>query len=166
VNRSRSLVSRQSQRTGADFELVVCHRLRLLGCVEVEQVATPMRKVRGVWVRSAKVSCDVKAILPPSGRAVICECKLRPGGTLQWSDLADHQHRRLRNAADAGALAVVAFTDAVNGIELMDYGHALRLGFAPGARFPPMQRLKAAHSIVWPAYLTSPHLRPREVSPH
>lgn len=150
IQRSRSMVSRMSQRTGADFELVVCHRLRLRGCVEVEQVAVPWHKIKGVWCRGRKVSCDIKAIMPPTGRAVHVECKLRPDGQLAWSHFEDHQHRRLRNVVEAGGLAVVAFSDTRNGIELIDYGHALRLGFAPGAHFSPENRLKAAQSIVWP----------------
>ena len=166
MNRPRSLIARQSQRTGSDFELVVCHRLRLLGCVEVEQVAVPWHKIRGVWTRGRKVSCDIKAIIPPTGRALFCECKLRPDGNLQWSDLQEHQHERLRTAAVAGALSVIAFSDTRNGIELIDYEHALHLGFVPGCRFMPMQRLKATESIVWPAYATNPQLRAREVPRH
>ncbi len=138
-----------SQRTGADFELVVCSRLRDLGCAEVEQVATPMAKVRGVWVRGKKVSCDIKALIPPTGRAVAVECKLRPDGTLTWGDLQDHQHRRLRNVVDAGGLAVIAFSNCRDGIELIDYAMALRLGFGAGAQFTAERRAQAA-ATTWP----------------
>jgi hypothetical protein len=123
IQRSRSMVSRMAQRTGADFELVVVQRLIMHGCVEVEQVATPMRLVRGIPVRSAKVSCDIKAILPPFGRAVMVECKLRPGQSLQWSDLQEHQHRRLKNCLDAGGIALIAYSDTTSGIHLLDYYH-------------------------------------------
>lgn len=149
------MAARMSQRTGADFELVVCHRLRLLGCEEVEQVATPMRQVRGVWVRARKVSCDIKAIIPPTGRAVYVECKLRPGAKLAWDDLEDHQHRRMANAAAAGALAVIAFSDTGHGIELIDYSNALRLGWARGSPLSSAGRAMAA-AVHWPRFKDQP----------
>jgi len=149
--------ARMSQRTGADFELVVCQRLRLLGCAEVEQVAVPMHKIRGVWVRGRKVSCDIKAIIPPTGRAVVVECKLRPDAKLAWDDLEDHQHRRMAGAAEAGALVVIAFSDAHNGVELIDYRNAIKIGWAKGSPLNATGRIMAA-AIYWPKFKDQPRI--------
>jgi hypothetical protein len=143
--------ARRSQRTGSDFELVVAGRLRVLGVACVEQVATPMVKIRGVWVRGRKVSCDIKGIIPPTGRALQVECKLRPGGRLLWSDLQDHQHTRLRECIDAGGLAVIAFSDGHNGIEFIDYALALQQGWEPGESLDGTARVIAA-AIYWPRF--------------
>jgi len=77
------------------------------------------------------------------------ECKLRPGATLVWSDLKSHQHDRLRIASAAGALAVIAFSDATNGIEFIDYANALRTGWGAGQSFGHGARIIAA-AIHWP----------------
>jgi hypothetical protein len=112
---------RKSQRLGSDFELVVVQRLLALDVRCVERVATPMVKVRGVWVRGRKVSCDIKGIIAPAGTALQVECKLRPSGTLWWSDLAQHQHENLQACVEAGGVAIIAFSNATDGIQFLNY---------------------------------------------
>lgn len=146
---SPAIRARRSQRTGADFELVVVGRLRALGAACVEKVATPMIKVRGTWVPGRKVSCDIKGILRPSGRAVHVECKLRPGRSLVWSDLRPHQHDHLQECLDAGGLALIAFSDTQHGVVLLSY-EALRQDhhWRPGARLSADAMLDASQAAM------------------
>lgn len=123
---ARRFRARQSQRTGSDFQTAVANRMMALGCLCVEQVATPMFKIRGIWKHGRKVSCDVKAVLQ-GGRAVFVEAKWRPGENLVWSDLEDHQHKRLTEALQAGAVALVAYSDGRRGLLLLDYDHLVNV---------------------------------------
>jgi hypothetical protein len=128
---SRSSKSRISQRRGDQFEQVVVQHLLYHGCKLVERIATPTKVFRGRTIRTKAVSGDIKAILPPNGKAVHVECKYRPGRPVRFSDLELHQVRALDEADAAGAIGVLAVFDA-NQTHLLNW-YCLRLReFGPG----------------------------------
>jgi hypothetical protein len=122
-----SLRGRQNQRRGRAGQLVAATLLRHLGLVEVEEIATPTRVIRGKTLYAKKVSGDIYALIPGYGTGVRVEVKkttgpLRPDGTrgdatLSLADFRktdrgsgqDHQIRALDRYVAAGGLSLVVW---------------------------------------------------------
>ncbi len=110
--------SRQKRRINTirsqQVEHVVGHRLRALGLLLVEQIATPTKalRVQGkvVGIRYVgRVSGDYRAITA-TGRSVLVEIKRREARTLAPSDLEPHQRRALEIHAAAGGLSLLVWS--------------------------------------------------------
>ena len=82
-------MTRRNTIKGKVAESIVGHRLRLLGFLCVEQVATPMLKRGGRMVYARKVSGDFRCVRPGG--------QYRSDGTLDYGDCAAcncQSHRR------------------------------------------------------------------------
>lgn len=128
----KRLAGRKAKMKGAAMEVVVCHRLRGMGFDQVEQIATPMfrRMVKGVPVHryAAKVSGDIKAIDPRTGRAVLVECKNYPDG-LPFRALKPHQVANLDQCVANKGIAILAWGGAE--LHLLDWSLLRAAGFKP-----------------------------------
>lgn len=96
-------------RQGNDSQTLVGHRLRILGFHCIAPIATPMRKVGGKLMYSAKVSGDFYALWKREGALV--EVKRRDAATLSHSDLDPHQHERLSEWEAAGGVSFLAWVN-------------------------------------------------------
>lgn len=133
ANRIGEAMSTQRRRTakrrGVIAEQLVANRLAWCGYKCVEIVATPKAVVRGKTIYQAKVSGDIKAVEPGTGKAVLVEVKQRPQ-RLRYSDLAPHQVRALSEYAQHGAIAILAWVND-GGVVLMRW--PLATSFATGS---------------------------------
>ena len=125
--------AKKAQRVGADFEQQVRLRLIGLGFEEVERVATPMfsLKIRGErkHFHARKVSGDIKAIDPRSGRAVLVECKCYQDG-LPFKALAPHQVANLDRTVLHKGIAILAWGSSE--LVLLDWAQLRVAGFKRG----------------------------------
>jgi hypothetical protein len=116
--------ARGNQRRGEDAQQVARLRLIGMGMSLVEMVATPTKaryaggKLIGLKYTS-KVSGDIRAVLPPLGKSVLCEVKQRPE-RLVFSDLYPHQVDALDTHAAAGGLSLLAWMH-LGGLEIMPW---------------------------------------------
>lgn len=109
----------RSKRIGNAAEELARNRLRSHGLVMVEKVGTPVKVFpakrhaglfKVVW--EEKVSCDVRAIVPGTGRAVYAEVKHTTGeDRLIHSRLETHQVDALNLAHYVGAIALLIWTN-------------------------------------------------------
>jgi hypothetical protein len=82
----------------------------------VERIESAFRIIRGQGGRIlnaipvAKVSGDFRAVIPPSGRSVLIECKWR-SDKLLFSDLEKHQHEALSNHTACGGLSLILWVN-------------------------------------------------------
>lgn len=135
------------RQTGTKAEEIVALRLVSLGCVQVQRIETGWRihraqkadgkgGMRSVIVGASpirNVAGDLRAIVPVSGRSVLCECKKRPDA-LGWHDFEDHQRASLTAHHQAGGISLIAWV-ASAGISVMRWPV---VGFMPG------------HPLKWP----------------
>ena len=137
--RSAAELGRANRAQGEHGQEIAANALRMLGLVEVEVIETGWRVfraregdrskiVRAVPCR--KVSGDLRAVVPGSGRSVLCEVKVRDK-RLAWGDLSEHQHAALQRHQDAGALALVAWVSP-DGVFVMRRSNMLSLGWSKG----------------------------------
>lgn len=105
------------------------------GFVMVEQVHTPFGVTKdGRRYAKAKVSGDVRAVLPPHGTSVLIEVKKRDQ-TLAWSDLehsdGTHQSDELDKHLAAGGITEVAWVDR-GVLHSIQWARFREIGFGPG----------------------------------
>ncbi len=127
----KRMQGRLAHKAGEDFENLVCLRLRHLGFDQVERQATPTgfnRKLKRV-IRLRKVSGDIKAIDPRTGRAVLVECKNYPDG-LEWRRIKPHQVANLDQCVRNRGIAILAWASPA-GAELLDWERLRAAGFKP-----------------------------------
>jgi hypothetical protein len=127
---------KRCQQKRADMaEVIIRNRLIAIGFVEVSKVETG-RDHRGKHVR--RVAGDWTMLSPFDGRGGLCEVKSHKGEEtlggdlrLHWTDLREHQPRRLDGYAKAGAWAFLAWVGP-HGIALLSWRKLRAIGFAPG----------------------------------
>lgn len=127
----KKIQGRLAQKAGEAFEQVVCLRLIGLGFNQVERQATPTafnRKLKRV-IRLRKVSGDIKAIDPRTGRQVFVECKNYPDG-LEFRRIKRHQVANLDQCVANRGIAILAWATP-GGAELLDWERLRAAGFKP-----------------------------------
>lgn len=136
--------ARGSKQRGDAAQLVTRNRLIAMGMILVETVATPVKarfaggKLVGIGY-TAKVSGDIRAVLPPLGVSVLCEVKQRPE-RLCFSDLYEHQVAALDAHAAAGGVSLLAWMHR-GGLEIMRW---------PIVAFRKGDSLTPKHAAVFP----------------
>ena len=134
----RAATNSRNRKKGSKAEDIVAHALEAAGylCIEpIETGWTIIRKYDPVKKQSVivsafpkkKVSGDIKAIEPGTGRAVHVEVKARPDN-LVYSALEDHQVKALDRVVAAGGVGILAW---VRGLECRLYRWPVA-GFGPG----------------------------------
>lgn len=134
----RSGTNSRNRKRGAKAENIAAEAMFLAGYVCIEPIETGwviIRKYQPATKKTVivsafpkkKVSGDLKAIEPRTGRAVHAEVKSRPGN-LQYSALEDHQVAALDNVVDAGGIGLLIW---VRGMDCRIYKWPVN-GFGPG----------------------------------
>jgi len=129
---------RKAKTVGAQFEGAVRLRLIGMGFDQVEQIATPMfsRMINGQrrHFHAKKVSGDIKAIDPRTGRQVHVECKNYPDG-LPFSALKKHQVTNLDRCVSNRGIAILAWGSTE--LHLLDWERLRAAGFKPRTTLSP-----------------------------
>ncbi len=105
----KSFLQRRRAAVGRNVQTIVGHRLRALGLACIEEVHTGMRKIGGKYLHAKAVSGDFRAVLPPTGRAVLVEVKHRDAETLVPSVIQSNQSGALTANAVAGGMSLVVW---------------------------------------------------------
>ncbi len=148
---------RQRVQVASKAEEVVALRLRSIGFVCVAKIETgwhiirkPVKDARGGMVSRIvgaspirNVAGDLRAMVPGSGRSVLCEVKKR-AESLSWSHFEDHQRYRLTEHANAGGISLIAWVSpwgaAVMRWPVSGFGHGEPLHWA-GAQMRALNTL-------------------------
>lgn len=124
-------INSRNQRRGQAVELVAANRLRYLGFDMVLQIATPTKMVRGKRTFCGKAEGDLRAV-GPGGISILAECKSRPSH-LVFSDLEDHQWRRLDQHRDLGGLSLMCWHNSTAAeLFVLPWDVMRAQGFGPG----------------------------------
>lgn len=129
-----SIKQGERKRGGDAAEALVRADCKRRGFVMVEQVHTPFGVTQdGRRYAKAKVSGDIRAVLPPHGTSVLIEVKKRDH-TLAWSDLAHsdgtHQSDELDAHRNAGGITEVAWVDR-GVLHSIPWARFREIGFGP-----------------------------------
>ncbi len=129
ARRYTSAAARANVQIGAKAETLVAMRLQSLGFACICKIETGWNVVRKVDERTRQsrivgahpirnVAGDLRAIVPVSGRSVLCEVKKRADDALSISCLELHQQTHLRNHHMAGGISLLAWVSK-EGIAVM-----------------------------------------------
>lgn len=110
--------SRANTIRGDHAQTLVAYALRAAGFGMIQPIATPWRVTRRYDPKTktskivgaspkGTVFADFMAVVPGSGRSVICEVKLRADGVLSLSDFARHQIAALDEHYKFGGLSLI-----------------------------------------------------------
>ena len=129
-----SIKQGERKRGGDAAEALVRADCKRRGFVMVEQVHTPFGVTEdGRRYAKAKVSGDIRAVLPPHGTSVLIEVKKRDH-TLAWSDLAhsdgSHQSDELDAHRNAGGITEIAWVDR-GSLHSIPWHRFREIGFGP-----------------------------------
>ena len=136
-------MARYEDQVGKAGQNVAASALRRLGIECVEKIGTPVKLIpRGKWgaqityqvIWGEKVAGDHRGILP-GGRSVLAETKTILDRNLRWSDLLEHQPRKLSAHAEAGGLSLLVWVHST-GVYVMQWPVP---GFGPGRSIVPKQ---------------------------
>lgn len=101
--------AKRSQQLGEYAQRLAVAELLRQGALRAEELATPIRMIRGRPVRTKKVLGDIIGWWP-GGRFLLCEVKAHDDHSRPVrSDFQQHQLDNLRDCAKAGGTAIVAW---------------------------------------------------------